>query len=95
MRDFESDCGEPTAGCGCGKLRRPTEIPVINADVYDKRLSQHTVPPDVWHQKPNVMLHVCPLLYPLSSVRTCVIVPLSIKEMCRYVANGLLLHLFY
>jgi hypothetical protein len=81
MRDFESDLCKLTAGFGCGNFRGLTQMPVINADVYDNRLSQHIVPPDVQHQKPHAMLHVCPLLSPLSSLRICVIVPLSIKEM--------------
>lgn len=60
MRDFESDGDNSTAGCGCGNLRRPIEMQVINVDVYDKRLSQHTVPPEVQHQKPHVKQHAVP-----------------------------------
>jgi hypothetical protein len=67
MRDFECDRDKSTARCGCGNLRRLIEVPVINVDVNDNRLSQHTVPPDMQHQKPHVKQHVCPLLSPLPS----------------------------
>jgi hypothetical protein len=95
MRDFESDRDNSIASCGCRNLKRPIEMPVITVGVYDNRLSQQTVTPDAQHQKPLVKQYVCPLLYRLPYLRTSVIVPLSIKEMCRYIMNGLLLHLFY
>jgi len=67
MRDFESDRDNSTASCGCGKLRRPIEKQVINVDVYDNRLSQHTVPPDVNirnRMSSNMSALCCPLFRP-------------------------------